>query len=269
MRIIRGIFILFLVAVLIYASIQSRSISLKGVAAIVLGLIIGIAYLLPRKKTVVETGGNENSSTYGKPDQVFCWKGEGHKQKKFAKAIKYCDEGEFGKAIPILEELKDKCSCDSDYLAVLKALSLAYVDDGDSDKAIEIYRDAVEKNKTDARLWSCLAQRQKAAGRTEEAVASWQEQMRCTDSDPEPYVEIASIRMEQKNYEEAVNYAEKALEISFRNQEAHEILCIAYTALGNVEKIAEHQRKYIMFGGSASLIDHRMTLVEHKDKFAE
>ena len=265
MRIIRGIFLLFLVVLMIFAAIKTRSFDAKTIIVIIIGLVLAVARLMPRR-TAVQPDAQVTDSIYGSPERVFCGKGEGRRQRKFAKAVKYCESGEPDKAVSILEELKGQCACDGDYMAVLHALSLAYADGGDTDKSIAVYRDAVEKDKTSARLWDRLARRQLAAGRTEEAIASWKEQMRCADSDPEPYIEVASLRLKQEDYEDAVKHAEKALEISQRSQKAHEILCIACAALGKAEKSAEHQRKYIMFGGSAPHIDHQLSLLKKKEE---
>lgn len=95
--------------------------------------------------------------------------------------------------------------------------------------AIELYQEALEKSPRNIRILSRLIFCYSQSGQTEHATVLANESIRLYPNSPVGYIDKAYIHLNLNEFNEAIEYAERALDISPLDQEAFRILALCYS----------------------------------------
>ena len=112
-------------------------------------------------------------------------------------------------------------------------------------------------------------------GHNDEAIAAyqqalaWQAQAQAPLKNPGPYINLASLLIDQNHFAEAVSHLLQAVEIAPRESRAHELLGKAYTRLEQVPKAQTELEKAIELSPESSNLHCMIAPVYRKQGFAE
>jgi len=193
---------------------------------------------------------------------AFVEKKDARQRKKLMKAVEHYDYAEYAEAIQKLEDLLPQCKNDRDYCAVQSMAAMAHYKNGQTDKAVEVSKAAAERADSRKDLWDRLAAFQMAAAKFEDAVESWKKEMQCGSPGVRPCVKIADLRLKQKKYAEAEEYAQKAVDINSREKEPYRILSIVCRALGKEEESRTYYNKFKNLGGDTAALDAELAAIK-------
>ncbi|MBE6673918.1 MAG: tetratricopeptide repeat protein [Ruminococcaceae bacterium] len=170
---------------------------------------------------------------------------------KLLKAIHLYNQNKFNKSIERLEALLPKCQLSSDRYAVLSFIALCYTDMGAYKKSIEYYEKILSYDNSKSDAWSNL-------GYVYKKIGDFNNQTQCflkaIENDPNnAYANnnLAQALFSAGYYEDAIPYAEKALEIKADLHPASSCLAMCYCALGDEEQCS-HYSKIAISNGSNS-----------------
>jgi len=155
-------------------------------------------------------------------------------------ALLYSDQGDFQKAIELLEGAAAQSSSDK----LLSALAYAYEQANDLDSAVETYRRALQEN-DDPELRRRLADLLLRADRLEEALAEYQALAESEPGDAELQLRLSQIYRHQRRFAEAQaalaraqELAPDSLEIGFNESLLYEAQGDFRAALGVLSEMA-------------------------------
>ncbi len=172
-------------------------------------------------------------------------------RRKMERALLCYDRKKYGKAINRLSKLVPKCANDKEKCSVYTLMGMCHADSKQHQKAVEAYTAAVNADSSDPSLWEKLGQQQNAAGMHSEAIESWLHEAELSGSE-RPFTDIACVYLNEKNYENTIEYAEKALEINERCGEGYKLLCLAFYALGDKENCMKSYNFCTTYGKNTS-----------------
>ncbi|NLL15046.1 MAG: tetratricopeptide repeat protein [Fibrobacter sp.] len=103
-------------------------------------------------------------------------------------------------------------------------------------KAIELYQEALEKSPRNIRILSRLIFCYSQSDQTEHATVLAKESIRLYPNSPIGYIDMAYIHLNLNEFSEAIEYAERALDISPLDQEAFRILALCYSGKKDLQQ---------------------------------
>ncbi len=168
---------------------------------------------------------------------------------RLLKAIHLYNQNKFNKSIEKLEALLPKCQLSSDRYAVLSFIALCYTDMGAYKKAIEYYEKILNYDSSKSDAWSNLGYVYKKLGDFDNQAQCF---LKAIENDPHnayAHNNLAQALFSAGYYEDAIPYAEKALELKANFHPAASCLAMCYCALGN-EAECSHYCKIAVANGT-------------------
>ena len=152
-----------------------------------------------------------------------------------------------------LEKLMGSCVNRNDRYAVTVFLALCLGDMQLYDKAVEQYRSAVAM-KPNSSLYSNMALALERLGREDEAFAAYQQSLRLNPKNHTAWNNMAQNRMRNGFYEEAIEFATKAVETNPNFSPALTALAVCSYMLGDMEAYEHYYRRAVSNGANGDKI---------------
>lgn len=146
-------------------------------------------------------------------------------------AILYTDEGDFDRALKVLEAIPDKERTSKIY----SALGFTYEQKKDYKKAIDAYSKAVEQDGDNLDALRGLAQNLLNDGQTAAALEKYKMIVDADPQDAQTYMRIAEIYRKDGNYNEALDMLKKAQAVVPDSLELPYNLAVIYQGLGRYD----------------------------------
>lgn len=159
-------------------------------------------------------------------------------QKKLLCAIRLYNENNYDKALKYLFDLKDRAQTQKDHYIVFLFAALCFTDMGVYEQAIRIYQQLISKGNADSVIFSNLGHVQMKTGDHKNALRNYKLALEYDSANEYAYNNIAQAHFHLHEFDEAIPYAEKALEINPKLKQASSLLAIIY-ALENHKENAE------------------------------
>ncbi len=170
--------------------------------------------------------------------------------KTLLKALRLIDEEKYQESINLLQSLEEKCQTRNEQYSIKLFIAVNNKYLGNVEKTVEIYEDMINKGIADSRIFSNLLNCYSELGEYDKAYDTG---MRAIHADPKnhnAYHNFAYFLFEDGNYEEAEEYAKKALEINNKLIETITLLYIIYSIEGREEEAEIYAKKSIANGRS-------------------
>lgn len=244
---------------------SSHRMFIKGMFMLIGGIVIIYSVIIGNIMAICSRNRVTDVPEYSKLlDGVF----EDKKSKKLRRQMKSAllsfDGRRYKKAIRKLEPLIDQCTNGKEKCSVYTVLGMCRAGLRQHEKAVEAYDMAVKNNPSDPSLWKNLGQEQCEAGMYPQAAKSWLREIECGSTDARPYIDIANAFLCDKKYDQAVEYANKSIEISDNFCDAYKVLCLAYRAIGDKENCRSNYNLCRIHGGDLnSLSDVKVWIDEN------
>lgn len=181
-------------------------------------------------------------------------------RKKLIDAVKLFDNEEYSAAIEAYNKLLEKSETTRDYCGIQKLIANAWRCEKNVEMELAAYHAALERDPGNYRLWRDLGRRQSQLGMKEQAEESWKKDAQLSSSST-PYENLAELCNHQGRYDDAVEYARKALRINSRSKEAYMQLCHSYKGLGDSQKVEESIKEYVRNKGDEKYIRHLLSVL--------
>ena len=152
-----------------------------------------------------------------------------------------------------LEKLMGSCVNRNDRYAVTVFLALCLGDLQLYDKAVEQYRSAVAM-KPNSSLYSNMALALERLGREDEAFAAYQQSLHLNPKNHTAWNNMAQNRMRNGYYEEAIEFATKAVETNPNFSPALTALAVCSYMLGDMEAYEHYYRRAVSNGAKGDKI---------------
>lgn len=159
-------------------------------------------------------------------------------RKKLLCAARLFDESNYRKAVKYLMDLKEKCQSGGDHYAVNVFLGLCFTDMQMYEQAERVYRQLIVSELATSRVYSNLGHVYSNTGDYKKALQNYEAALDMDRDNAYAYNNIAQAHFRMHEFEAAIPYAEKALEIKPKLHQASSLLAIIY-ALGNDQVLAE------------------------------
>lgn len=171
---------------------------------------------------------------------------------KLLKAIHLYNQNKFNLSIEMLNKLIPKCQLSSDRYAVLTFIALNYTDMGAYSKAVETYERLLRYDISKSDAWSNLGYVYKKMGDFEKQMECYSHAIENNGKNAYAFNNMAQGLFSAGYYEDAIPYAERALELKPNLHPAASCLALCHCALGNDEE-CEHYSKIAISNGTSQL----------------
>lgn len=154
-------------------------------------------------------------------------------------AVRLYNENNYDKALKYLFDMKQRCQTKEDSYAVMLFAALCFTEMGLYDHAEKTYMQLILAQNADSRIFSNLGNVLNNKGDYERAIQNFEHALEYDRNNEFAYNNIAQAHFQMHKLEEAIPYAEKALEINPKMRQASSLLAIIYDLMENKEK-SEH-----------------------------
>lgn len=252
--------VIFLVLlVLVSGTMVYRGLILKNMdtSTMMFGLVfllIGFANLFPNKKN--STGKNAKE-VYKQALGEFidgAFAQDKKAENKLYSALNAFGTGKSKAAAAKLEKLLPVCRNDTDRYAVTSILGMCYGNMGEYTRAIQEYNKAMVM-KPNSTLSSNIGMCYQRQGDAEKALDAFEYAVELDPENANAYNNIATVYFADKNYETALEYAQKALDYKPNMPQALGACAICYALLGDQEMHQRYAQLAIGNGYSKRKID--------------
>lgn len=166
-------------------------------------------------------------------DKVFLtqplWK------KKLLCAIRLYNENNFEKALDYLMDLKKRAETSEDHYAINLFVGLCFTDMGLFEHAGKVYQQLIDMGAADSRIFSNLGHVQMKSGEYKKALRNYEIALEYDRKNEYAINNIAQAHFQMHEFDEAIEFALKALEVNPKMGQASSLLAITYTLLGDKE----------------------------------
>lgn len=168
--------------------------------------------------------------------------------KKFFDALEYYQYDQYAKLVEAMQSLAPLCTKNDERFAVTLFMALGYDGLRSYAKAAETYEKALlyKENSTAASNLGLCYQR---LGDYEKAIDAYLYAIKIEPNNAYAYNNLAQIYIRKERYEDALVYAEKAIERKENLSQAYSAMAIACAMLDDENAFEEAARKYALYGG--------------------
>ena len=179
----------------------------------------------------------------------------GKGSKKFFAALEYYQYNQPAKLVEAMREVEPFCTKNDERFAVAVFKAIGYDEMRAYEKAVEHYESALtyKENSTAASNLGICYQR---LGESERAIDTYLYAIKIDPRNAYPYNNLAQLYIRKENYEDALRYADMAIEKKETFREAYSAKAIAHAMLGDMEGFENAARKYALYGGSRQKIEY-------------
>ena len=176
------------------------------------------------------------------------FQGQFMNRNKLLCAARLFDEGNYRKALKYLGQLQKECKTQDEFYAVWLFIALCFTDSQMHPEAIQIYRQMVNNQLADSRVFSNMGYVYAAMGEPEKAMSSYKEALYLDKNNASTHVNIANVHFGRHELEEAIPWAQKALELEPKMRQAATLLAIIYSITGDKEQAEKYRHIAIVNG---------------------
>ncbi len=174
-------------------------------------------------------------------------------ENKLMEAIRDYNEQKPGKGVAKLLKLRKECTRSADIYAVTVFLALCYDDAGDYRAAEDAYKQALAY-RPNATLWSNLGLCRQRLGQFKEAQDAYENAIQLNPKNAYAYNNLSALFFRDGDYENALEYAQQALEHNARMPQALNTAAVCCGILGDEEGYAKYYRAAVANGGDGKRI---------------
>lgn len=174
------------------------------------------------------------------------------KRRELLCAVRFYNEGKLEKAAKEFINLKSHCKRSDDYFAVGLFLALCFTDMYLYQEAIHEYRQIIARQLETSTIYNNLGHIHDKLGKKKEAIEYFEKSLELSSDNAYTYVNIANMYFAEKEFEPAVLYALKALEINSKLKQAANLLAITYSLQGDKENAEKYFHVAISAGSNPS-----------------
>ncbi len=174
-------------------------------------------------------------------------------EKKLYEAVDDYNNDKFPAALKKLEKLRSGCESSADLFAVTFFTALCYDDMGLEDKAIEVYEEAL-KLRLNGTVASNMGLCYEHKGNVDKAIECYMNSIQIDPTNPTVFNNVAQLCIRHSDYERALPYAAKAVELNEKMPQALNALTICYYMLGNMEAYEHFYRLAVSNGSDGKVL---------------
>ncbi len=169
-------------------------------------------------------------------------------RKKLLCAVRLFDEGHYEKAIKYLTDLRQRCQSNEDFYAVYLFAARSYTDMELYVQAEQIYQQLINANLANSRIYSNMGSVQNKQGKLKKALRSYEYALDYDRDNANAWNNIAQAYFQVGEFEQAIPYAERALQINPKLNQASALLAIIYSLNDDVENAEKYFHMAISSG---------------------
>lgn len=169
-------------------------------------------------------------------------------RKKLLCAVRLYNEDNYHKALKYLMDLKEKTQTREDDYAVYLFAALCFTELGVYDQAIHIYQQMISKGNGNSRIFSNLGHVQMQIGEAKNALRNYELALDYDRTNAFAYNNIAQAHFQIHEFDKAIPFAEKALEINPKMNQASTLLAIIYVLASDQENAEKYFHMAISSG---------------------
>lgn len=176
------------------------------------------------------------------------------KYREFTSAVRCHRHGDYDVAMDKLEALLSKCENGDEKSRVYTLMAMCYEDCENYNEAAKAYADAFAADGEKTYLLKKVVEQYKQAGQYLQAYLKLGDLVGKNSKNIEALIDAGEMCVLAERYKDAVEYGERAVELSENHADAYEILCKAYRGLGNREKCEWNLRQYSIRTGNTNAL---------------
>ena len=235
------------IGLLIYEMVVLNKIESESIARTV---IVVISSVLALVKMFARRGKKRSSAFYREQYKHII--GDAFSTDKKLERTFFCAIDDMNKdlnnrAIKQLRALLPRLNSNNDRFAVLFFIAFCYSEMGLYSRAIETYLQA-EPLKVNSTLLSNLGMCYRNVGDFESAIGAYEDAVNIDPSNAFPYNNIAQLLLEDAEYEDALGWAIRAVEIKPDLYQAYNAQAICYAMLGDKDSYEKSLKKAVAHG---------------------
>lgn len=164
-------------------------------------------------------------------------------EKKLLQALNYYNMEKYDKSITILEELSGECGITKDRHIVSLFLAMNYKKIGETAKAIDLYESLIAVGNANGRIYSNLGTIYIQEGNVRQGIELCKKAATFDPKNPNPYYNVACGYYIENDFDSAIQWAKKTLEVDSDFQEGIALLYLIYTILEQPEEIKKYEQE--------------------------
>lgn len=168
-------------------------------------------------------------------------------EKRFFKGIDAFNNDQNDRAIKIFDKLTPELRLSEDRFATLVFTALCYTEIGAFYPAVEAYEQAMLL-KGNSTVASNLGHCYQHLGDFDKALVSYATAIEIDPKNPLPYNNVAQLLISEEEYEDALDYAQKATAIKANFYQAYNAQAICHAMLGNSAEYESALRRAVSYG---------------------
>jgi len=149
-------------------------------------------------------------------------------RKKLLRAIRYYDEDKLKQAANLLIDLKKDCRSSDDYYAVELFLALTFTEMQYYEEAIYEYQQIIERRLETGTVYNNLGHVYARIGKAKDAMFCYEKALVLNPNSEYAHINVANAYFYEKDFDTAISYAQKALDINSKLRQASSLLAIIY-----------------------------------------
>ena len=183
-------------------------------------------------------------------------------RRRLYQAIDLFSQHQALRAVKKLDRLLPVCKLNADYAAVQAFRGLSLEEAGRTEEAIAAYEEAVQYDKWISTVWSNLGLLYMRTGESEKAIRAYEQAILADDSNPYAHNNLAAAHLRAGRTDDAIRSAQKALERNPRMFQAMSALAIALRMKGDLEASEQYAQLYALNGGDGQKLRQQLESVQ-------
>ena len=156
-------------------------------------------------------------------------------KKKLLCATRLYNESKYDKALDYLMDLKHRAETHDDHYAVNLFAGLCFTDMGLYEHAAQVYQQLIDSGCANSRIFSNLGHVQMKSGEHKMALKNYEIALEYDPNNAYAVNNIAQAHFQMYEFDEAIEFAKKALESNPKLDQASTLLAITYALLNDKE----------------------------------
>lgn len=171
-----------------------------------------------------------------------------HQKNQLMDAIGYYNRKQYEAALNKLKALLPQCESDDDFCAVYMFMGLTFADAGLIESAIDAYYAALRYDETRSTVWSNVGMLFDRQGRNGDALACFGNAIKHDDKNAYAYNNLAATYFSLGQYDYAMMYAQKALELKSNMYQASNMVCMCCAIMGDEDGCKKYYQISVTHG---------------------
>ncbi len=191
------------------------------------------------------------------------------KYREFTSAIRCHRHGDYDDAMVKLDALLAKCENGDEKSRVYTLMAMCYEDCENHNEAAKAYADAFAADGEKTYLLKRVVEQYKQAGQYLQAYLKLKDLVGKDSNNVKALIDAGEMCVVAERYSDAVEYGERAVELSENHSEAYMILCKAYRGLGDREKCQGNLNRYRVREGNTNALSYEEVWLSETEEVSE